>query len=116
MIGEVERVEEYHVDARRLPLGTAQRERNRVGERRIGDLFDRLVAECKRCLEFRHELGLWPRCLDRVGRRRVPGVDRRLHRAEVAAEEVTVARDVLCDEAEGQLRGRWLVAELRLRN
>src|SRR5262249_39497307 len=90
VIDQIECMGEYQVPPNRFPLSAGVGKGNRFGECGVGNLFDRLLAECKRCFEPRHELGLWPSGLDGVRRRRVLRIGRRFHGAEGAAVEVAI--------------------------
>src|SRR5256885_13436097 len=114
VIRQVHRVAEDHCRPRESPRIPTEGDSYRLAELRIIDLSDRLIAVGERFLEARHKLVLRPRRLHRIrggGILRSAGCS---HRAEVVAEEVIVARDVLSDKSDAQLRRRWFVAELRL--
>src|SRR6266513_3740367 len=113
MIRQVERVAEDHVGACDSPRIRTKGESYRLGELRIVELSDRLIAVRKRFLETRHQLRLRPGRLHRIRSGGILGCPRSLHRAKVVAEEVIVVRDVLSDESDTQLRRCWFVGELR---
>src|SRR5437773_9793642 len=100
MIRQVERVAEYHIGACDGPRIRTKGESYRLGELRIVELGDRLIAVRERFFEARHQLGLRPGRLHRVRSSGIFGCPRSLHRAKVVAEEVIIVRDVLSDESD----------------
>src|SRR5437763_258999 len=98
VIRQVHRVAEDHCRSRESPRIPSEGDSYRLAELRIIDLSDRLIAVGERFLEARHKLVLRPRRLHRIRSGGILGGPRSLHRAEVVAEEVIVARDVLSDE------------------
>ena len=116
MIRQIDCVAEDHpgtCDCARIPTKS---DSHRLGELRIVELGDRLIAERERFSEPRHQLRLRPGRLHRIRSSGILGCPRSLQRAKVVAEEVIVARDVLRDESDTQLRRGRLVGEFRLGN
>src|SRR6185369_17981650 len=99
---------EHHVGACGLSRLSIERHRDLICQLRVVELRKCTFTEGERRLELVDEFRLRPRCLDRVSGGAVLWGQRGLHCAKVVAEEVVVARQMLRDVSDGELRWRRL--------
>src|SRR5437588_5961610 len=88
VIGDVERMAKHHARTCHVPRLATERHRDLIGELRVIELGEGVLAERERRFELRDQRILGPLCLDGIRRRRVLRRQRRLHRAEIVAEEI----------------------------